>query len=114
VSKDVTFFQHKSYFNHDHLQGENVINEDGLLMLPDLSFGPKVGAESVTTEKEPTKSTQDQADVRFGKKLVYTRKTKAIPKSVHVQQSNPTLFEVTTPNPVIHTELTPDFPNIHV
>ena len=108
VSKDDTFFEHKSYFHQDHLQGENAINEDGLLILPDLSFEPKVGTESVTTEKEPTKSTQDQADVRFGKKLVYTRKTKAIPEYVHVQQSNPTLFEVTTP-----TELTSDFPNTH-
>lgn len=81
-------------------------------MLPDLSLGPEVGTESVTTEKEPTKSTQDEADVRFGKKLVYTRKTKAIPESVHVQQSNPTLHEVTTPDPLISTESTSDFPTV--
>lgn len=81
-------------------------------MLPDLSLGPEVGTESVTTEKEPTKSTQDEADVRFGKKLVYTRKTKAIPESVHVQQSNPTLHEVTTPDPLISTESTSNFPTV--
>ena len=45
-------------------------------------------------------------------KMVYTRKTKAISESVHVQQSNPTLLEVTTPNPLIYTESTFDFPNV--
>ena len=114
VSRDVTFFEHTSYFDQDHLQGQNAINEDDILRLPDLSLGPEVGTESVTIEKEPTKSTQDEPDVRFGKKLVYTRKTKAIPESVHAQQSNPTLLEVTTPNPVIYTELTSDFLNTHV
>ncbi|WVZ25267.1 hypothetical protein V8G54_003811 [Vigna mungo] len=37
--------------------------------------------------------TQDGADVRFGKNMVYTRKTKTILESVHVQPSNPTLHE---------------------
>ena len=45
-------------------------------------------------------------------KMVYTRKTKAILEFVHVQQSNPTLLEVTTPNPLIYTESTSDFPNV--
>ena len=44
-------------------------------MLPDLSLGPEVWTRSVTTsekeetsekEAQPTKSTQDGADVRFG------------------------------------------------
>jgi len=112
VSRDVTFFEHQSYFHQAHLQGETARNEDELLMLPDLSFGPEIETKSVTTEKEPTKSSQDGADVRFGKKLVYTRKTKAIPESVHVQQSKPTLLEVTTPNPLIYTKSTSDFPNV--
>jgi len=81
-------------------------------MLPNLCFGSKIETKSVTSEKEPTKSTQDGVDVRFGKKLVYTRKTKAILESVHVQQSNPTLLEVTTPNPLICTESISDFPNV--
>jgi len=63
VSRDVTFFEHKSYFHQAHLQGETARNEDELLMLLDLSFKPEIKTKSVTTEKEPTKSTQDGADV---------------------------------------------------
>lgn len=39
-----------------------------------------------------------EIDVRFGKNLVYTRK-KSIPESTHIQESNPTLPEVTSPDP---------------
>src|ERR1044072_6394809 len=113
VSRDVTFLEHESYFHQDHLQGESTRNEDDLIMLPDFILGPEVGTGSATdSEKEaqPTKSTQEGVDVRFGKKLSYQRKTKAIPESVHVQESNPTLHEVTSLDPLISTESIPDFP----
>jgi hypothetical protein len=33
--------------------------------------------------------------VRYEKNLVYTRKNKTIPKSIHINESDPTLHEIT-------------------
>ena len=43
VSRDVTFNEQESYFKQPHLQGENVIEEDEPLMLPNMTFGPEIG-----------------------------------------------------------------------
>lgn len=115
MSRDVTFLEQESYFRQAHLQGETIRKEDEPLMLPDFTLGPEVWAESDEKEAqpiEPTESTQDGADVnvRFGKNLIYTRKTTAIPESVHVHESNPALHEVTSPNPLILSESISDFP----
>nr|KYP51612.1 Retrovirus-related Pol polyprotein from transposon TNT 1-94 [Cajanus cajan] len=100
VSRDVAFLEQESYFHQDHLRGETIRKEDDPpLMLPNFSLGPQVGTKSETDPEkeaqsiEPTKFTQLGANVRFGKNLVYIRKAKAIPESVHVQESNPTLNE---------------------
>jgi hypothetical protein len=62
-------------------------------MFCDFTLGPEVETESKgeseytigsITEAEITGSTQDRADLRYQKNLVYTRKIKAIQKSIHI------------------------------
>lgn len=118
VSRDVTFNEQVSYFNQPHLQGENLREEDESLILPNLSFGPEIGCEAESIEKnqepigpaadvgsataEPTTGPHDtNTNTKFGKNLVYSRRGKAIPRSSHVQESNPTsLHEVNPFHPI--------------
>ncbi|KAJ1387969.1 gag-polypeptide of LTR copia-type [Sesbania bispinosa] len=97
----------------DHLNQEEMERVRTFLNLIDLIFEPKLDQiEAVTSEtsqgseagqgigqeKEAGQESEinceaDQGDVeagKFGKKLVYSRKTKAIPGSSHVQESNST------------------------
>ncbi|ESW06354.1 hypothetical protein PHAVU_010G041100, partial [Phaseolus vulgaris] len=93
-----------------HLPSKKFCLEMPLFFSYKVSFtlGPEIGTENETDyekEVQPTKSIQDEDHVRFGKNLVYTRKTKTIPESAHVHESNPTLHEVTVfPNDVISSE----------
>lgn len=112
VSRDVTFNEQESYFTQPHIQGENV-REDEPLMLPDMTFGPEIGTRSVVVPETERRIEQVPEPVarpaagpapnggKFGKNLVYSRREKAIPGSVHVQESNPpSLHEVTNSNPI--------------
>ena len=109
VSRDVTFNEQESYFKQPHLQGENLTEEDETLMLPNMAFGPEIGTNSVAvpeTERRIEQAPEPTAgpapdDGKFGKNLVYSRREKAIPESVHVQESNPpSPHEVTPSNPI--------------
>jgi len=122
ISKDVTFNEKESYFQ-PHLQGESVREEDESLMLSNIAFGPEIGTETergikptpelaagpeqtpqpiAGTEQvpKPTAEPAPNDGGKFGKNLVYSRREKAIPKSIHVQESNPLLQEVITSNPI--------------
>ena len=46
VSQDVTFYEQESYFVQTHLHGENISKEDVFLLLPNLTFMPKIEAET--------------------------------------------------------------------
>ena len=116
VSRDVTFNGQDSYFKQPHLQGENVIEEDEPLMLPNMTFGPEIGTTSTAVPE--TKRSLDLAEQspdpkagpapqletnggKFGKNLIYSRREKAIPDSIHGQESDPpSLHEVTSSNPI--------------
>nr|KYP54945.1 Retrovirus-related Pol polyprotein from transposon TNT 1-94 [Cajanus cajan] len=131
VSRDVTFHEQISYFSQPHLQGENLREEDEPLILPNLSFGPEIRKNTVGPEIQKNTTTIYEAeaeeeqvevnqipapagsaadtetttrphdDTKFGKNLVYTRRGKAIPRSSHVQESNPiSLHEVNHFDPI--------------
>jgi len=122
VSRDVTFNEQESYFQ-PHLQGESVREEDESLMLPNIAFGLEIGTETkrgikprpepaagpeqtpqpiAGTEQvpKPTAEPAPNDGGKFGKNLVYSRRQKAIPKSIHVQESNSLLQEVIASNPI--------------
>ncbi|WVY92731.1 hypothetical protein V8G54_031819 [Vigna mungo] len=112
VSRDVTFNEQEGYFHQTYLPGESFredkeSNNSGFLILPDLIFEPKLDQiEAVPSEigqESEINCEADQGDVeagKFGKKLVYSRKTKAIPGSSNVQESNSNpQKEVTISNP---------------
>ena len=92
-------------------------------MLPNIAFGPEIGTETergikptpkpavgpeqtpqpiAGTEQVPKPTAESALNdgVKFGKNLVYSRREKAIPKSIHVQESNPLLQEVIASNPI--------------
>ncbi|KOM51000.1 hypothetical protein LR48_Vigan08g182700 [Vigna angularis] len=96
VSRDVTFNEQEGYFHQPYLPGES-FREDkessnsGFPILPDLIFEPKLDQiEAVPSEigqESEINCEADQGDVeagKFGKKLVYSRKTKVIPGSSNV------------------------------
>jgi hypothetical protein len=79
-------------------------------MLPDFTLIPEVGTENksdseynkIGYENEAYGSTQDGDNVRYGKKNpIYIRKIKVISESAHVYESNLTLHEVTSHDPLI-------------
>ncbi|KAI5388152.1 hypothetical protein KIW84_074012 [Lathyrus oleraceus] len=76
--------------------------EDESSLIFDLTFEPEVETETigdnVETKIDSEKNGNVETDLRFGKNLVYTRK-KNIPESTHIQESNHTLHEVTSPDP---------------
>ncbi|KAJ1381714.1 gag-polypeptide of LTR copia-type [Sesbania bispinosa] len=71
--------------------------------------GQGIGQEKEAGQESEINCEADQGDVeagKFGKKLVYSRKTKAIPGSNHVQESNSTpQKEVTIFSPVVQVEI---------
>ena len=84
VSRDVTFNEQEAYFTKPYLPGESLREDkENHLTLPDL---PNLDQP----ESDPKSNEATQLDVRFGKGLVYTRKSKAIPKSIQVQESDST------------------------
>ncbi|WVY99969.1 hypothetical protein V8G54_026039 [Vigna mungo] len=112
VSRDVTFNEQEGYFHQPYLPGESFWEDkessnSGFPILPDLIFEPKLDQiEAVPSEigqESEINCEADQGDVeagKFGKKLVYSRKTKAIPGSSNVQESNSNpQKEVTISNP---------------
>ncbi|XP_068483246.1 uncharacterized mitochondrial protein AtMg00810-like [Phaseolus vulgaris] len=87
-----------------------------------MAFGPEIGTNSIVVPETETRTKQapkpaepaarpesapEQAlefapngGGKFGKNLVYSRRAKVIPESIHVQESNlPSLHEVTVSNP---------------
>jgi len=81
-----------------------------------MTFGPEIGTTSTAvpkTERSPDSAEQSPDSTtgpilqpetnggKFGKNLVYSRREKAIPDSIHVQESDPpSLHEVTSSNPI--------------
>ncbi|KAJ1418852.1 Retrotransposon gag domain [Sesbania bispinosa] len=71
--------------------------------------GQGIGQEKEASQESEINCEADQGDVeagKFGKKLVYSRKTKAIPGLSHVQESNSTpQKEVTIFSPAVQVEI---------
>jgi len=65
--------------------------------------GPKQTLRPIAGTEQAPKPAAELAPSngrKFGKILVYSRREKAIPKSIHVQESNPSLQEVKVSNPI--------------
>ncbi|KAJ1440468.1 Retrovirus-related Pol polyprotein from transposon TNT 1-94 [Sesbania bispinosa] len=123
---------HQPYLQGESFREDKESSNSGFPILPDLTdliFEPKldqieavtsetsqgseagqgIGQEKEAGQKSEINCEADQGDVeagKFGKKLVYSRKTKAIPGSSHVQESNSTpQKEVTIFSPVVQVEI---------
>ena len=113
ISVDVTFFENKSYFHKNHLQGETTTLEDGTwsesfessfspLDLPSTSHlpSPVQEPESANTEKDTDPTCRPQESVGF--EPVSSRVTGGHPRFSQVytrRKENPNLTQVQETNP---------------
>ena len=106
MSWDVTFHEDQNYIIHPYLQGESLWedkeNNFDARVFPtlelnscDLTQKPEQEtlAQNESNKDAPTKL---ENDTRFGKNLIYIRRSKAISESIHAQEANLTPVDQVT------------------